>query len=97
MTLTDKVKENKLVVLEKIELAKIKTKDLIKILNKLPAKNFSALIIMSAKDDNIIKSARNLKKIKTILADSLNVLDILKCNYLLIDKAGIKKLIETYK
>jgi len=97
MTLTDKVKENKLVVLEKIELAKIKTKDLIKILNKLPVKNFSSLIIMSAKDDNIIKSARNLKKIKTILADSLNVLDILKCNYLLIDKAGIKKLIETYK
>jgi large subunit ribosomal protein L4 len=98
MTLSDKVKENALVVLEKLELAKIKTKDLMKILQKLPIKKpASILIILDKKNLIITKSAQNVKKLKVILADSLNVLDILKHNYLLIDKAGIKKVMETYK
>jgi len=97
MTLSDKVKENTLVVLEKLELAKIKTKDLVKILNKLPVKKGSTLIVLEKKNEIIVKSARNVKNLKTILADSLNVLDILKYKYLLIDKTGIKKALATYK
>jgi len=97
MALTDKVKENAMVILEKIELDKIKTKNLLKILLKLPIKKDSALIVLDKKNEIIAKSARNIKNLKTILADSLNVMDILKYNYLLIDKAGIKKITETYK
>lgn len=97
MTLTDKVKENSLVVLDKLALAKIKTKDLVKVLKKLPHKKASALIVLTDKDEIITKSARNLPKVKTILANSLNVFDVLKYSCLIIDKAGLKKISETYK
>jgi len=98
MVLSDKVKDNNIVVLEKLSLPEIKTKELVNIFKKLPIKGVnSILVVLTNKDEVIIKSARNLQKVKTILADSLNVRDILQYNYLLIDKAGIKKIVETYK
>jgi len=97
MGLTDKVKEENLIVVDKLEMPEIKTKNLVKILNKLPAKKaISTLIVLAAKDEKIVKSAQNLSKIKTILADSLNVVDILQYQTMIIDKAGIKKISEIY-
>jgi len=98
MTLTDKVKDNKFIVVEKIEQPEIKTKELVKILNNLPTKESkSTLIVLAAKDEIVTKSIKNLKKVKTILADSLNVIDVIKYDSLLIDKAGVEKIIKTYK
>jgi len=97
MTLADKVTEQAFVVLEKLELDKIKTKNLVKILQKLPTKASSTLLVLDKKNEIITKSAKNVKNIKTILADSLNVVDVLQYNYILIDKAGLKKFIATYK
>jgi len=98
MTLTDKVTDKNFIVVDKLQLAEAKTKKLAEIIGKLPLEvKKSLLLVMAVKDDVIIKSAKNLPKVKTILADSLNVVDVLKYNYLLIDKDGIKKVIETYK
>jgi large subunit ribosomal protein L4 len=97
MTLTDKVKENCIIVLENLALTKIKTKDLANALHKLGTKKAATLVVLTDKNEIITKSARNIKKIKTILANSLNVLDILKYKYFVVDKAGIKKIVETYK
>jgi large subunit ribosomal protein L4 len=98
MTLSDKVRENNFVVVDKLTLPKIKTKDFYNILQKLPIKGTtSTLVVLSKKDDIINRSARNIKKIKTILADSLNVYDVLKYNYLLIDKEGVQKITQIYK
>jgi large subunit ribosomal protein L4 len=98
MGLTDKVNEESLIVVDKLELSEIKTKNLVKILDKLPTKKAkSILIVMPAKDEKIVKSAQNLPKAKTILADSLNIVDVLNFQAMVIDKAGIKKIIDTYK
>lgn len=98
MTLTDKIKEKQLVVTDKLELAEIKTKELATVLKKLPTKDAkSVLLVLSKKDDVIKKSTSNLPKTDVILADSLNVIDVLKYEYLLSDKAGIKKITETFK
>ncbi len=98
MVLTDKVKDNNFIVVDKFELAQIKTKNLVNIFKKLPFEKLkSILIILPEKNDNIIRSAMNLPKIKTILANSLNVAETLKFNYLLTDKSGIKKIVDTYK
>jgi large subunit ribosomal protein L4 len=98
MTLTDKLRENQLVVTDKLELAEIRTKELANILNKLPTKEAkSVLLVLDQKNEVISKSAKNLPKINIILANSLNIMDILKHDYLLIDKAGIKKITETFK
>ena len=98
MTLTDKVKGDSLIVVEKMEMPKIKTKEIVKIFKKLPIKKEARILIsLPQKNENIFKSTRNLKKVKAILANSLNVVDILKADYFLTDKEGIKKIIETYK
>lgn len=98
MGLTDKVNEQKLIVVDKLELPEIKTKNLIKILNKLSGKKTATtLVVLAVKDEKILKSAQNLPKVKTILADSLNIVDVLQYQLMVIDKEGIKKLIATYK
>lgn len=98
MVLTDKVKENSLVIVEKLEMPKIKTKEIVKVIKKLPVKKEARILIsLPQKNENILKSTRNLNKVRTILADSLNVVDVLKADYLITDKAGIKKITETYK
>lgn len=98
MGLTDKVNEENLIVIDKLELPEIKTKNLVKIFSKLPLKKSkSILIILAAKDEKFVKSAHNLPKVKIILADSMNIVDILQYQSLVIDKEGIKKLIATYK
>ena len=84
--------------IKKLEFSEIKTKKLVTGLKKLPTKGTkSTLLVLPKKDENITLSARNLPKFKTILADSLNVYDILKYKYLVIDKDGVKKVIETFK
>ncbi|MBD3359701.1 MAG: 50S ribosomal protein L4 [Candidatus Buchananbacteria bacterium] len=98
MALTDKLQEKQLVVADKLELAEIKTKELANILSKLPTKEAkSVLLVLDQKNEAISKSAQNLPKINIILANSLNIMDILKHDYLLIDKAGITKITETFK
>ncbi len=98
MCLTDKVNENEFIVVDDLKFDKIKTKELNIILKKSPVKKAkSVLLVLKAKDDNITKSARNIENVKTILADSMNVYDILKYENILIDKEAVKKLTETYK
>jgi large subunit ribosomal protein L4 len=98
MSLTDKVSENEFIVLDDMKFDKIKTKELNNIFKKSPVKDAkSILLVLKAKDDNITKSARNIENVKTILADSMNVYDILKYENILIDKEAVKKLTKTYK
>jgi large subunit ribosomal protein L4 len=98
MGLTDKLAEENLIVVDKLEMPEIKTKNLVKILNSLPAqKAKSTLIVLAAKDEKILKSVQNLTSVKTILADSLNIVDIMQYQAMIIDRAGIKKISEVYK
>lgn len=95
MTLSDKARDKFIVVLDKLELPAIKTKDLLKIISKLPLKK-KVLIILPKSDQKIIKSARNLPNIKTINANSLNVVDVLVHRCLLILKDSMAIIEKTY-
>jgi len=95
MVLTDKVKEKKLVILDKFGLAKIKTKEFLKILSKLPVKN-TILVVLPKQDEKILKSSQNLPYVNCLLADSLNVYDILRHEYLLILKDSLAVIEKTY-
>ena len=71
------------------------------ILNKLGKKlkkdlNKSVLIILPSMDKKVIRATRNIPKIKSIMADSLNIYDVLSCHYLLMPKESIKIIQETY-
>jgi len=96
MVLSAKAKENLLLVLDKLEIEKAKTKTMAEILNKLFLKKGSGLIILLQKDKNIIKATRNIPKTATAQAKDLNVLDLLSYKYILMPKEVIKVIKDTF-
>ena len=62
-----------------------------KILKDLKIKN-NVLVLLKAKDEKIFKSARNLSKVKILIIGMLNVYDVIRYKWLVIDKEAIKLL-----
>ena len=88
--LSAKAGDGELMVLEQLELAEPKTKQMIQILAALGVDS-SALVVTGEPEDNVVKSARNLAGIKTIPANLLNVVDILSYKMLLMTEAAVRK------
>lgn len=101
MALSSKVKDKEYILLDKLELAEAKTKKMVEILNKLKTKlkkdlNKGVLIVLPAANEKIVKAARNIPKVKSIRADSLNVYDVLSYRYLLMPKKSIEVIIKHF-
>jgi len=96
MVLSVKAKENLLLVLDKLEIEKPKTKTMATILNKLFLKKGSGLVVLPKMDKNIILSIKNIPKTGTIQAKELNVLDLLSYKYLVMPKEAIKIIKDTF-
>jgi len=94
--LTDKAQNKAIVVIDGLKLAKIKTKDLLQIINKLPSAQKKSLIVLPKANQTIWRSAKNVKNLETILADSLNVVTLLNYDFLIIVKASLKKISTTF-
>lgn len=96
MILSQKAKDNQLIVLDKIQLEPAKTKEMARILEKLPCKKQNTLIALPDGDKKIFLAARNIKKTEIDEARNLNVLDLLNSKYLLLTKDSIKTIKETF-
>lgn len=96
MVLSQKAKEGLIILLDKLNLDQPKTKLMKKILDKLPCKDKSTLIVLPKKDRNIILSSRNIKKVQTVQAKDINSLILLTYKYLLMPKDSIKVIKETF-
>ena len=92
--LTSKVQEGKLVVVDKLELNEIKTKEMVNVLNNLKVNN--ALVMLNEKNLNVQASARNIEGVKTTLVNTMNIFDLLKYESLVLTKDAVKKLEEVY-
>ena len=97
MVLSDKATTGRIILMESLELPESKTKNLSDILNKLPVKGKTALLSTAKKADNLIKASANLPKVYLAAANSLNVRDLLKCEFLILDQPGLDMIIKTYK
>jgi len=95
MALSSKVKDKEMILLDKLELTQAKTKEMMKVLNNLKI-NKATLIVLDKANQKIIRAAKNIPKIKTIRADSLNVLDVLSFRYLLMPQGAIEIIKQTY-
>lgn len=92
--LTSKVKENQMIVLESLDFATPKTKNIIEMLKALEANK--ALIITAESNEVVYKSARNIQGINVIPANNINVYDLLKYEKLIITKEAVSKIEEVY-
>lgn len=93
--LSSKVLEKELTVVDKLELAEIKTKTMVKALSDLKVEG-TTLIILPKQNKNVLMSARNIEGVKTILINNINVFDLLKYNKLVLPLETVKKLEEVY-
>ncbi len=107
--LSSKARDKEMVLLDKLELAQAKTKQIMEVFNNLKTKikkdlTKGTLVVLSAcldeskraSDQKIIRAIKNIPKIKTIRADSLNVLDVLSYRYLLMPQEAIEVIKKTY-
>ncbi len=76
VALSDKLREDNLLVIRDFELAEIKTKDFVKVLDNFETK--SALVVISDSDQVMEKSSANIPHVKVLRAEGLNVYDIMR-------------------
>jgi large subunit ribosomal protein L4 len=100
MSLSDKAKENQFFVVDQIDLTAAKTKEFVKILSGLNAKLKTSgkkqMLVMPKKDDKLARSTSNLKNINAVLANSLNLLDVLKADTMIVTKDSLPVIEKTY-
>jgi large subunit ribosomal protein L4 len=84
-----KYSEGFLVALNEIALPEIKTKNVAELVETFELK--SALIIVASDNDNLMKSARNIKNIKVLKVDGINVYDILKFDTLIMTEESLTR------
>ena len=96
MVLSQKVRDNQLVILDKIESEKGKTKVMAASLGKLPCSRQATLIALPNYDKKVVMAARNIKKISIEDARNINALQLLSYKYLLLTEDSIKTIESTF-
>lgn len=74
--LSAKAHAGDIILLDEVTMVAPKTKDMVAMLQAV-AGGQNALLLLAVRDDNVEKSARNLPNVKTLLANYLNVRDLL--------------------
>ena len=92
--LTSKVQDNKLVVVDSLALAEVKTKEMQRVLTNLKAEK--ALVITASDDKNVVLSARNIADVQTATVNTMNVYDVMKHNTVVVTKDAVASIEEVY-
>ena len=93
--LSAKAAAGEIIVIDSIKMDSIKTKDFRAFLNAVKADGKS-LVVTPAKDETIVKSARNIPGVITSMANLINVYDILNAKYLVLDKEALTVIEEVF-
>lgn len=99
--LSDKVKNGKFVILDKLDVKEFKTKSFNDIVDSLEALNvkkddekgrITTLIINGEKNEKAKKSASNLVNVELINLENINIVDLLKYKNLVMTKAAVDEI-----
>ena len=93
--LSAKAAAGEIIVIDSIKMDRIKTKDFRAFLTAVKADGKS-LVVTPAKDETIVKSARNIPGVETSMANLINVYDILNAKYLVLDKEALAVIEEVF-
>jgi len=74
-----------------------KTKEMLQLLETFNIKDKKVLLVVKEFDDNIILSSRNIGNLVLILADEINVLDIVGTDVMVATEDAIKYIEEVLK
>jgi large subunit ribosomal protein L4 len=93
--LSAKLGDEAIRIVDSFGLDAIKTKDVLVVLGALKATG-RVLVVAPVADERLRLSARNLPTVEVILADSLNVVDVLKADTLVIEQLALARMEEVY-
>ena len=89
--LSQKVADNKLVVVDALAFSEAKTKDFKQVLANL-AVDSKALVIVDENNENAMRSARNLANVQVMTAAGVNVLDVVNADKLVVVQSAIEEI-----
>jgi large subunit ribosomal protein L4 len=81
--LSDKVASEHLIVVDKLTLDGPRTKDMLELLEHLPVNGKRVLMMLPRRDENIVLSTRNIPSAKVQHVSSINVVELLKHDYVI--------------
>lgn len=88
--LSMKLKEDKMVILKDFPMEKISTKAFKNVVDLFGFKK--ALFVLDDKNEVLLKSSRNIRNIKMIRSEGINVYDVLNCEHLVLLEPSVKKI-----
>ena len=95
--LSEKVANKELIVIENLVVKTPKTKEVLSILESLKVADKKVLLVVKEFDDNLILASRNVQNVVLILADEINVLDIVGTDVMVITEDAMKYVEEVLK
>ncbi|NOY40826.1 MAG: 50S ribosomal protein L4 [Planctomycetes bacterium] len=94
MALASKIRDDEVTIIDKLEFAEPKTKDMVSVLQHLGCQGESLLVTTAGNATNVYKSARNIRKVSVSAASDLNALCLLSSRRLLITTEALDQLKE---
>ena len=94
--LTNKVNAKQLIVVDSLEIDSLKTKDLKNMLSTLKLSG-KVLFVCGNDAENLYMASRNLENTLVLLANEINVYDILNADIVVVDTAAMKYIEEVLK
>lgn len=91
--LSMKAQAKELVIVDSLEMASLKTKDVKDMIKSLNLTG-KVLFVTSNDAENLYMGSRNLNKVNVILSEELNVFDIVNSDVVVIDEAAVKAIEE---
>ena len=95
--LADKANDKAIIVLDNIKVESPKTKEMMNILENLKIADKKVLLVVDAFDDNMILASRNIQNLVLILAEEINVLDVVGTDVMVVTEAALKNIEEVLK
>ena len=95
--LADKANEKAIIVLDNLTVETPKTKEMMSVLENLKVADKKVLLVVDAFDDNMILASRNIQNLVLILAEEINVLDVVGTDVMVVTEAALKNIEEVLK
>jgi len=97
MILSDRVAHQQFVVVDAFDIKEIKTKNLIRALERLPMKGAKTLLLLSKDEKEIKRAGENNTKAQTYKADSVNASAAIACPWIMISEKGLAEFMKVHK
>lgn len=98
MSLSDKASDNKLFIIDGIKLENVKTKEFVKIMDgfKKQMDLGKKQLFVIPNDKNLVRTSRNVPQVTSIMANSLNLHEVIRANSIIMLKESLATIEKTY-